>query len=64
MHTGTYQQTAQIIPFPKRFVGAAIRQNWRGENVVDLVPYRLPLADFGDGWYHAEAIAEDNDVKG
>ena len=61
MNTGPYQESAKIIAFPKR-LGAAARRDWRGANVVDLAPYR-PLADYGEGWYHAAAIAEDSDRK-
>ncbi len=55
-HSGQNQPTATIYQFP---VGGRAGLNTRPGEIksVDFKDY--PAVDFGSGWYHDDAIAED-----
>ena len=55
-HSGQQQPTATIYQFPVG--GRAALERRPGEiKPVDFSAY--PAVDFGSGWYHDDAIAED-----
>jgi Protein of unknown function (DUF2735) len=49
--------TAQIIQFPTR-----LRANAQPMQQQAAAP--LATVDFGDAWYHQEAVEDDGDVSG
>jgi len=50
------QQSAKIIPFPRRIGAnsAGLRQDHAP--VPDFRPQPMPAVEFGSGWYHQAAI--------
>jgi len=54
-----HRESARIYKFPtngRRSVNADLV---RPMSVEEFEAQRYPVVDFGAGWYHAEAIAED-----
>lgn len=63
MSMSSHHESARIYQFvPKARAGQPARHD-RIASVVDLMPTRLPLCDFGSGSYHDAAIQEDRSRK-
>ena len=62
MTTSSSQQSAIVYDFAAR--ARAIRQA-RGQSVRFAEPAvpQMPTVDYGSGWYHAEAIREDERTR-
>lgn len=63
MTTGLHKEMARILTFPKRSGTASRSVEWRGQNIVDLAPHRLPPVDHGEAWYHDDAIKEERKLQ-
>ncbi|GJE57619.1 DUF2735 domain-containing protein [Methylobacterium sp. WL9] len=63
MSMSSHQESARIYQFvPKaRMNPPALRD--RTAPVIELMPPRLPLCEFGSGSYHEAAIQEDRSRK-
>ncbi len=59
------RESATIHPFPASRVRKAgsVAAGDRSRPVTDLRMYQLPLVEFGSGWYHDNAIREDQTRK-
>jgi hypothetical protein len=55
--------TATIYQFPAKTRAAAGRQGYGEASVGALPGAFLPRMDFGSGWYHDAAIAEDRQTR-
>lgn len=55
------RESATIHPFPASRVRKAgsVAAGDRARPVTDLRMYQLPLVEFGSGWYHQAAMAEE-----
>lgn len=63
MSMSGHHESARIYQFvPKVRADRPVRHD-RTAPVVEIVPARLPLCDFGSGSYHDAAIQEDRSRK-
>ncbi len=53
------RNSATIYKFPTNGRRSSAREAARPMTVEEFEAERYPVVDFGAGWYHAEAIAED-----
>jgi len=59
------RESATIHPFPAsraRKAGSVVAGD-RSRTVTDLRMYQLPLVEFGSGWYHEAAMAEEQNER-
>jgi hypothetical protein len=63
MTTGGHRQSATIYQFPTHAVRRPAGHFGDAKLVPMITPPHLPTVEFGSGWYHDEAIQEDQARK-
>jgi hypothetical protein len=63
MTTDGHRQSATIYQFPTHAVRRPAGNFGDAKLVPMITPPHLPTVEFGSGWYHDEAIAEDQSRK-
>jgi hypothetical protein len=63
MTTDGHRQSATIYQFPTDAVRRAAGRFHDAKLVPIITPPQLPAVEFGSGWYHDEAIQDDQTRK-
>jgi hypothetical protein len=62
MTTGGHRQSATIYQFPTHAVRRTA-EHFDDAKLVPMIAPQLPTVEFGSGWYHDEAIQDDQTRK-